>query len=129
MTLELDSSELDELWLLASKEQLRAPARALDVTKSDLAFGIAEVMRSHCPAPGDTWDTLTIVIMKPGASVDLHQHDRHTIIYYPEACDPIVVAGKQIDLAAGHILYIPPNTPHEVPAVKRTRLCVGMLIS
>jgi len=125
---ELNDSEIDELWRIAKTDAF-SQTHQLEVTKSDLVLSIAQVMRAACPVPGDTWDKFMTVALKPGRSVHPHEHDRHLIVFYPEACDPIVVEGKQIDLQAGHILYMLPDTTHEVPMVTRPRLSIAMLVT
>ncbi len=120
----LNDSEIAELWLIGKKNTSVAGTVQLSV----IPWVIAQAMRAQCPVPGDTWDEFMTVVLRLGRAVPPHEHDRHLVVYYPEACDPIVVEGKKIDLQAGHIIHLPPGTTHEVPTVSRSRLCVAMLV-
>ncbi len=83
----------------------------------------AEFLRSKFPIPGDEWDKYIAVLLSPGEKITTHAHKRHTMLYYPEDCDPVLITPK-----AGTMVYLPCDTFHEVPKVQRARLSMAMLV-
>ncbi len=63
------------------------------------------------------------VRLQPGERIGPHKHVYHTMLYYPEPAEPVVITPQP-----GTLLYLPPGTQHEVPAVKRERVSIAMLI-
>lgn len=118
---ELCQAERDHIWSMARRH-------ALDLDKSELGERLKFAMQSQCPVAGEITKFLT-VIKKPGQSIPEHQHKRHLIMFYPQACEPIYVRGVPVELEAGMILYLPPLTPHKVLRCKVERLSVAMLVS
>ena len=84
---------------------------------------LARMMRAGVPKNGDDWDKFIAVLLKPGEKIKSHKHVYHTVLYYPESCEPIVITPTD-----GAILYMPPGTEHEVPVVKDARMSVAMLV-
>ena len=97
-------------------------------TLPELADKIGLVMRSKCPVPGAGWDKFMTVLLEPGERIDEHAHKRHTVLFYPRACEPLEIAGKPFTPDAGQVIHLPPNVPHAVPKVSRARLSVAMLV-
>ncbi len=84
---------------------------------------LAAAMRAGVPRDGTAWDKFIAVLLKPGENIKKHKHVYHTVLYYPESCEPIV-----FEPTAGAILYLPPGTKHSVPRVKDARLSAAMLV-
>ncbi len=84
---------------------------------------LAAAMRAGVPKKGEDWDKFIAVLLKPGENIKAHKHVYHTVLYYPESCEPIVFTPT-----AGAILYLPPGTKHSVPVVKDARLSAAMLV-
>ena len=124
-TLDLSDAEIEEVRKLAE-------IHPLELAKTELGSTIGQAMRSACPVPGTSWDRLITVILplKGRREVPAHAHQRHLILYYPEACDPVIIEGETIHPTRGMIIYAPPLTKHTVPPIiKDTRLSVAMLVS
>ena len=105
------------------------PRRNLDLGRLALGKVIGEAMRSECPVPGKDWDKLLSVYLRPGEFVASHRHRRHLIMFYPKATESLLIEGKPHLIEPGEILYVPPQTLHEVKPVHHTRLSVAMLVS
>lgn len=84
---------------------------------------LAAAMRAGVPRKGEDWDKFIAVLLKPGENIKAHKHVYHTVLYYPEDCEPVV-----FEPTAGAILYLPPGTVHSVPQVKDARLSAAMLV-
>jgi len=108
--------------------QKAAQKHPLTIRQTDLGKAIALTMRRACPVSGKEWSKFMTVLLKPGEGVPRHQHKRHTILYYPEACTPVFVAGYQVQPYRGMILYIHPEVEHRVEPVAESRLSVAMLV-
>lgn len=80
-------------------------------------------MRAGATIPGMDYKRMVIVDLQPGEQVAQHQHTEETILYYPKAASPVIVTPVE-----GMIIYLPAETPHEVPKVTEDRLSVAMLI-
>lgn len=124
----LNAAEIDDLYACAEVHPMHFVK-----TKPDLAAKIGAAMRPACPEPGDDWSKLMCVLLQPGMSIDTHEHRRHTVLFYPDGTnDPLRVeipAGyREIYPDFGTVLYLPPGTPHSVPAVRTRRLSVAMLV-
>jgi hypothetical protein len=120
--IKLTDEQLAELKSAAEKHPL-----ALHEIPIAATIGLA--MRCACPVLGCDWDKFMTVLLQPGESISSHQHKRHTILYYPEDCEPVVVNGEVIEPKAGQIMYMEPGVVHHVPKVTRTRLSVAMQVS
>ncbi len=81
------------------------------------------MMRDACPVPGEDWYKFMTVRLLPKARIGPHAHVYHTVLYYPEIAEPVYITPQP-----GTMLYLPPGTIHQVPAVQRERLSVAMLI-
>ncbi len=84
---------------------------------------LAAAMRAGVPRDGEAWDKFIAVLLKQGENIKAHKHVYHTVLYYPESCDPITFTPT-----AGAILYLPPGTSHEVAPVKDARISAAMLV-
>lgn len=84
---------------------------------------LARMMRAGVPKNGDDWDKFIAVLLQPGENVKPHKHVYHTVLYYPESCDPVVFTPT-----SGAMVYLPPGTEHEVPPVENARISVAMLV-
>lgn len=84
---------------------------------------IAEMMRDHCYVAGRAWMKYIEVTMKPGENIKRHKHRYHAVLYYPDDAEAVVVEPKK-----GTIIYMPPETYHEVPPVKAARRSLAMII-
>ena len=85
-------------------------------------------MRARFPFTGHEWDKYLTVYLKPGQDIPAHEHKRHAVLWYPESTS-VVVAGQEMKLAAGEMIYLEPGTTHSVPRVTVERLSVAMLVS
>ncbi len=95
-----------------------------NIKPDDIVMGaVGEMMRDHCYVPGRDWYKFMEVTLKKGERIGPHKHVYHTVLYYPEAACPVIVTPEP-----GTILYLPPGTQHEVPAVKKPRISIAMLI-
>lgn len=94
-----------------------------NIRKDDPEFYYSGLMRAACPLDGSGWYKFMTVRLQPGARISSHKHAYHTVLYYPEKAEPVTVTPQP-----GTILYLPPDTLHEVPVVKRERLSIAMLI-
>lgn len=108
-----------------------AKIHALELSKTHLGSIIGQAMRAACPVPGTSWDRLITVLLpiKKRPGVPLHAHKRHLIMYYPDACELIIIDGDEIIPTRGMMIYAPPLTLHAVPPVTKPRLSVAMLVS
>ena len=97
--------------------------------KTDRWLPIAKTMRDQCPVLGDDWDNFLTVWNAVDASLPDHSHKEHTMLFYPEACDPVLIEGSLFHPDAGDILHLVPGTHHSVPPAIRDRLSIGMLVS
>ena len=84
---------------------------------------LAKVMRILCPLPGTSYSKYMTVTLEPPRGIEPHKHKEYTILYYPAACEPVVVTPT-----AGLIMCLPPDTIHEVLPVTAKRLSVAMLV-
>ena len=96
--------------------------------KTDLWKPIAKAMRVQCPSPGEDWTFLATVWNPVGASIPEHKHRKHTILFYPEACDPVVIEGVPFYPERGTIVHLSPQTLHSVPPTVRDRVTVAMKV-
>ena len=87
------------------------------------ADDIGRRMRAACPVPGDTWFAYMSVEVDPGGYIKDHKPRQHLVLYYPDACEPIIIHPQP-----GTMLYLPVGTVHEVPPVKKLRFSRAMLI-
>ena len=71
---------------------------------------LAELIRGFVPVNGIDYEKLMIVTMNKGDSIDNHQHAEHTVLFFPENADPVVVTPT-----AGMMIWLPPGTLHEYP--------------
>lgn len=101
---------------------------AEEIAKTDRWHSLAKVMRAECPVPGDDWHKLFAVWKPVDGEVPEHQHREHVMLFYPEACDPILIEGVSFHPEAGTILHISPWTHHNVPSVTAERLTIAMLV-
>jgi hypothetical protein len=120
--------------LLLTDDQLAelkvaAEIHPLEFLKTPLGMVIGLAMRAVCPIPGGGWDKLMSVTLQPGKGIPSHQHKRHTILFYPEDCDPVVLDGKTTHPKAGDILYMKPGLVHHVPPATKPRLSIAMQVS
>jgi len=72
---------------------------------------------------GHSWVKFLRVEMNAGDHIAPHEHRRHTVLYYPQAADPVIVTP-----GAGCLVYLSPGTTHEVPKVDRPRVSFAMLV-
>jgi len=79
-------------------------------------------MRAACAGSGEIYKFMT-VRMQPTNRISAHKHVYHTVLYYPELAEPVMVTPQP-----GTMLYLPPGTTHEVPPVKRERISIAMLV-
>jgi len=84
---------------------------------------LAMYIRGFFPVPGFDFRKLILVELKPGESVAKHEHHGHTVLFYPEAVEPVIITPS-----AGMMVYIPPHTKHEVPAVESDRMSIAMIV-
>ncbi len=84
---------------------------------------LARLMRHACPLSGNDWTKFMRVELIRGDTIPPHEHRRHTVLYYPQAADPIIVTP-----CAGALVYLSPGTTHAVPVVDRPRVSYAMLI-
>ena len=55
------------------------------------------------------------VVLRPGADMHKHTTGAHEeLLVFLKGRATVVVAGTPVEMAAGEVLYIPPNTEHEV---------------
>jgi quercetin dioxygenase-like cupin family protein len=60
------------------------------------------------------------VLLKKGCVVPMHSHHNEQITYILEGALKFEIDGKQITVAAGEVLCIPPNMPHRATALEDT---------
>jgi len=60
------------------------------------------------------------VLLKKGCVVPMHSHHNEQITYILEGALEFEIDGKQITVAAGEVLCIPPNMPHRATALEDT---------
>lgn len=61
---------------------------------------------------------LARLVLKAGAHVPLHQHMNEQISHVIAGKLSFVLEGKEVTVATGEVLCIPPHVPHEVFAVE-----------
>ena len=89
----------------------------------DEYYSFRYMLRRACPLEGSDWYKFMSVSLEPGARISQHKHAYATVLYYPELAEPVTVTPQP-----GTMLYLPKDTLHEVPVVKRKRLSIAMLI-
>ena len=95
-----------------------------NIKPDEIVLGaIAEFMRDHCPVEGRDWMKYMEVTMKPGENIKRHKHRYHAVLFYPADAEAVVVEPKK-----GTLIYMPPETYHEVPPVKAARRSLAMII-
>ena len=110
--------------------RIGAKRNALDIGRTPLGQRIARIMRGVCLVEGDSWDKFMTVLLQPGDQIKLHSHKRHTLLFYPEVCEPLLVGSTCLFPGAGTVIYIAPGVEHGVPFIKkRPRLSIAMLVS
>lgn len=63
---------------------------------------------------------LARVLLKKGCVVPVHSHLNEQIVYILEGAVRFSIDGKEIVVAAGEVLSIPPNVPHSAEALEDT---------
>ena len=101
---------------------------AEEIAKTDRWHPLAKMMRAECSVPGDDWHKLFAVWKSVGDEVPHHRHREHVMLFYPEACDPILIESVSFRPEAGTVLHINPWTYHNVPLVTTERLTIAMLV-
>ena len=94
-----------------------------NIKPDDPEFVFAYIMRSACPTTGTDWHKFMAVELEPGGVIKPHKHAHHTVLYYPEEAEPVIVTPQP-----GTLLYLPPGTLHQVPRVQRRRVSYAMLM-
>lgn len=113
-----DTAELMRLGKLEGQE----------LAKTDRWQSLAKAMRAECPVPGDDWHKLFVVSLSIGAELPDHSHREHTMVLYPEACDPVLIEGVLFHPEKGDMLHMSPRTHHSVPPVTTERLTIALLV-
>ena len=60
------------------------------------------------------------VLLKKGSVVPRHSHHNEQVTYILEGALKFFIEGKEIVVAAGEVLCIPPNLPHEALSLEDT---------
>ena len=60
------------------------------------------------------------VLLKKGCVVPMHSHHNEQITYILEGALKFEIDGKEITVAAGEVLCIPPHMPHQATALEDT---------
>ncbi len=60
------------------------------------------------------------ILLKKGAKVPLHSHHHEQVSYVLEGALQFFIDGREIIVAAGEVLCIPPHMPHEGIALEDT---------
>ena len=60
------------------------------------------------------------VLLKKGSMVPEHSHENEQLTYILEGALKFWIDGKQLVVAAGEVLCIPPNMPHKAEALEDT---------
>jgi quercetin dioxygenase-like cupin family protein len=60
------------------------------------------------------------VLLKKGCVVPMHSHHNEQITYILEGALKFEIDGKEITVAAGEVLCIPPHMPHQATAMEDT---------
>ncbi|HEV2176834.1 MAG TPA: cupin domain-containing protein [Terriglobia bacterium] len=63
---------------------------------------------------------LARILLKKGCVVPVHSHVNEQIVYILEGALRFSIDGKEIVVAAGEVLCIPPNMPHSAEALEDT---------
>ena len=84
---------------------------------------LADLLRSVIPVTGIDFSKMIVVDLAKGERVGRHTHAYHTALYYPSDASPITV-----EPIAGMVIYMPPGTPHAVPAATEKRVSLAMLV-
>ena len=63
---------------------------------------------------------LARVLLKKGSHVPMHSHENEQLTYILEGALKFNVDNREIVVAAGEVLCIPPNMPHEAVALEDT---------
>jgi len=72
---------------------------------------MAELLRGYAPMPGDDYRYLIMVEMPPDLEIKTHEHDHHTLVYYPkDVSRPIT-----IHPTAGTMIWLPIGCKHSIP--------------
>ena len=84
---------------------------------------LAAKMRLFAPKPGNDFDKFLRVEMQPGDNISEHAHKRHTVLYYPQRAEAVIIKPE-----AGTMLYLAPGTLHEVPTTRNARTSIAMIV-
>jgi quercetin dioxygenase-like cupin family protein len=60
------------------------------------------------------------ILLKKGARVPLHSHHNEQVSYVLEGLMKFFLDNREVVIAAGEVLCIPPNMPHEAIALEDT---------
>lgn len=63
---------------------------------------------------------LSRIVLRKGFVVPLHHHENEQISYILEGALKFWIDGREIVVAAGEVLCIPPNMPHKAEALEDT---------
>src|SRR5215216_8077408 len=65
-------------------------------------------------------EMLAQIYMKRGALVPMHSHDSEQMTYILQGALRFLVAGEEVIVREGEVLYIPSGTPHQAEALEDT---------
>ena len=119
----LDDTELSIVWAFAQRKR-----HCPHFEDTELGNRIATSMRKRFPFVGHQWDKYLTVYLKVGQDIPAHSHKRHAVLWYPRSTT-VVVEKLEQTLGDGEMIYLPPQTLHEVPRVTVERISVAMLVS
>ncbi len=60
------------------------------------------------------------ILLKKGARVPLHSHHNEQVSYVLDGVMKFFIDNREVTVAAGEVLCIPPNMPHEAIALEDT---------
>ena len=118
----LSDIELSIVWAFAQRKRCTP-----HFEDTELGNRLARAMRRVCPVFGSTWSKFLTVALKPGKGIPAHEHKRHAVLWYAEACR-VNVSKEMRHVPAFSMLYLPPATTHYVPPHDERRLSVAMLV-
>ena len=91
---------------------------------------LIEAMRAQVPKEGADYQKVITVLSGPKEkikAVHAHRHPEHTVLYYVHP-GVVRIEGEDYMPERGEILYLKPETWHEVPKHDGVRLSVAMLV-
>lgn len=101
---------------METKVEVKTPLRLAD----ELTYGKEEILNK--PVIGGNGGSVTLLAFDKGTMIARHQADADVMVYVLEGAIEFEVEDQRQHLTAGNALVMPPNTPHTVLALEKSKV-------